>query len=67
MDDYVLIQIGGDKAGDEPHPETQGAYKDVLVIDVTPGDNCFIKKGGSEVAFNPGSLDWREICIEFKD
>lgn len=65
--DYMLIQLEGDRIAVEPHPDTQGEYKDFFETDVIPGATVYMQRGGTEWAFNTGKQPWRELCIEFKE
>ena len=65
--DYILIQIEGDRIAVEPHPETNGEYKEYFETEVIPGATIYMLRGGVEWAVNTGKKPWRELCIELKD
>lgn len=65
--DYVLVQIEGDRMAVVPEADTGGEYTEYLEADVEPGQIFFIPKGGIEKARNVGGKRYREILIELKD
>lgn len=69
--DYVMIQISGDKVAAEFEPDSQddfgGAELGRVEGDVANGTVLFSGKGGKERAINHGSEPFYEIVVELLD
>ena len=69
--DYVMVQIGGDRVGADIEPDSGGSYADHagrrIEGDVTPGNVLYAERGGIEAAVNVGTQEFYEIIIELKD
>lgn len=67
-DDYVMIQISGDKMAARFEPDSGGEWPGIDYIegDISPGNVIFAKAGGKEVAVNCGNEEFYEIVVELK-
>jgi hypothetical protein len=65
--DYILVVIEGDRIAGVPEPDSAGFYNEYVEVDVQPGNQFFIEKGGIETARNIGKKRYLEIAIELKD
>ena len=64
--DYVLVDIEGDRLGVTPLTGTQGPFTERIELKVKAGQAYTLRKGSIEVAENIGSTPVRSILIEFK-
>lgn len=65
--DYVLVDVSGERIGVEPLPGHNGRDFDAyLELPVRRGQVYFIEKGSVEQAENIGSAPYRGVLIEFK-
>jgi len=62
--DYLVILVEGDRIAAVPQPDSG---KQPVVFPVEIGNAVFVKKGGTEWAFNLGNKRYREILIELKE
>ena len=62
--DYLVILFEGDRIAAVPQPDSG---KQPVVFPVEIGNAVFVKKGGTEWAFNLGNKRYREILIELKE
>lgn len=62
--DYLVILFEGDRIAAVPQPNSG---KQPVVFPVEIGNAVFVKKGGTEWAFNLGNKRYREILIELKE
>jgi hypothetical protein len=69
--DYVMIQIEGDKIAADFEPDSEdewnGAEVGRVEADVANGTVVFAKRGGKERAVNSGTEPFYEIVVEFLD
>ena len=66
--DYLLIQLEGDKIAGIFEEDTHGEYPPGTVEgDVAYGNVFYTQKGGVETAKNTGNKPYREILVELKD
>jgi beta-alanine degradation protein BauB len=65
--DYILVVLEGDKIAGVPQEDSAGLYNEYVEVDVEPGQQFYIEKGGIETARNIGKKRYREIAIELKD
>src|ERR1700733_509326 len=65
--DYILVVLEGDKIAGVPQEDSAGLYNEYVEVDVEPGQQFYIEKGGIETARNIGQKRYREIAIELKD
>ena len=66
--DYVMVQIEGDKIAAQFEPETEGTFAGAgyLEGEVHPGLAIFARAGGRETAVNVGDRVFREVIVEVK-
>jgi hypothetical protein len=66
--DYVMIQIAGDKMAAHFEPDSAGEWPGIDYIegDIAPGNVIYAKAGGIETAENVGSEEFYEIVVELK-
>jgi hypothetical protein len=68
FNDYLLIQLEGDKIAGIFEEDTHGEYPPGTVEgDVSYGNVFYTHKGGVETAKNTGTKPYREILVELKD
>jgi hypothetical protein len=69
--DYVMVQITGDRVAGVFEPESKGTWAEYagrsLEGDVSNGNVIFAEKGGIEAAENIGKEPFYEIIVELKD
>ena len=65
--DYIVVQVYGDKVAVEPHPDTKSIYKNFQEEPVIPGRALYVGKGGLEVAYNSGNAPYLELIVELKE
>ena len=69
--DYIMIQIAGDRVAGEFEPGSKGTWADFagkrLEGEVANGNVLFAEKGGIEAAVNTGNEPFYEIIVELKD
>jgi hypothetical protein len=67
--DYVMIQIDGDRVAGEFEPDSGGPWGGETHVegDVANGLVIFAEKGGRERAHNIGQVPFYEIIVELKD
>lgn len=67
--DYVMIQIDGDKVAGEFEPDSGGPWGGETHVegDVANGLVIFAEKGGRERAHNIDQVPFYEIIVELKD
>jgi hypothetical protein len=65
--DYALIQVQGERVAVEPEPDSQGAYREYMVAEISRGMAGFVGRGGVETARNVGDSPYYEIIVELKD
>ncbi len=72
QNDYVMIQLGGDRIGAQFEPDSNDLFGGAnlpdrrIEADVMPGVVVWGGPGGIETAYNPGSETFREIVVELK-
>jgi hypothetical protein len=66
--DYIMIQISGDKMAAEFEPDSGGEWagQNYVEGDISPGNVLFAKAGGVETAVNVGKEAFYEIVVELK-
>jgi hypothetical protein len=66
--DYIMIQISGDKMAAEFEPDSGGEWAGLNYVegDISPGNVIFAKAGGIETAVNVGREAFYEIVVELK-
>jgi len=66
--DYVMIQIAGDKMAARFEPDSGGEWAglDYIEGDIAAGNVIFAKAGGIETAINVGREEFYEIVVELK-
>jgi hypothetical protein len=66
--DYIMIQISGDKMAAEFEPDSGGEWAGLNYVegDISPGNVLFAKAGGVETAVNVGKEPFYEIVVELK-
>lgn len=66
--DYVMIQIAGDKMAARFEPDSGGEWAglDYIEGEIAPGNVIFAKAGGIETAINVGKEEFYEIVVELK-
>lgn len=66
--DYVMVQISGDRIGAQLEPDSPLIWGDQRQIeaDVAPGLAIYGQRGGIETAYNPGRQTFHEIIVELK-
>jgi len=66
--DYIMIQISGDKMAAEFEPDSGGEWAGLNYVegDISPGNVLFAKAGGIETAVNVGQQAFHEIVVELK-
>jgi beta-alanine degradation protein BauB len=66
--DYVMIQISGDKVAAKFEPDSGGEWAGLGYIegDVAPGNVVWATAGGIERAVNIGAQEFYEIVVELK-
>ena len=69
--DYVMVQIAGDRIAADFEPECKGTWSEFagqrLEGDVFNGNVLFAERGGVEAAVNIGNETFYEIIVELKD
>ena len=67
--DYVMIQISGDKMAARFEPDSGGSWGSLGYVegDVAPGNVIWGDRGGIETAVNVGKEPFYEIVVELKD
>ena len=69
--DYVMVQIAGDRVAADFEPGSKGTWSAFagqrLEGDVFNGNVLFAEKGGIEAAVNIGDEEFYEIIVELKD
>ena len=67
--DYVMIQISGDKMAADFEPDSGGPWGGAGRVegDVSPGNVLWADRGGIETAVNIGAQAFYEIVVELKD
>jgi hypothetical protein len=68
--DYVMIQIAGDRMAADFEPDSAGPWGDLgghVEGDIAPGNVLFGDRGGIETAINVGQETFYEIVVELKD
>jgi hypothetical protein len=67
--DYVMIQLEGDKVAAEFEPDSGGPWAAESYIEgpVTDGTVIWAEAGGIETAVNIGTETFRELVVELKD
>lgn len=67
--DYVMIQIAGDKMAARFEPDSGGPWGSLGYVegDVSPGNVLWADRGGIETAVNVGKEPFYEIVVELKD
>jgi beta-alanine degradation protein BauB len=66
--DYIMIQIAGDKMAARFEPDSGGEWvgHDYIEGEVAPGNVLFASAGGIERAVNVGNEEFYEIVVELK-
>ena len=64
--DYIVVVVEGDQVTVEPLA-TGGEGSGSKSSGVAPGHSVFLRKGGTEVAVNSGSVRYRDVQIELLD
>ena len=64
--DYVLIDVAGDKVHVEPKVDESGAqkYPEAFDLPIKRGQAYFVEKGSLELATNGGEVAYRAILVE---
>ena len=67
--DYVMIQIAGDKMAADFEPDSGGPWGGLGRVegDIVPGNFIWAERGGIETAVNIGEQPFYEIVVELKD
>ena len=67
--DYVMIQIAGDKMAADFEPDSGGPWGGLGRVegDIVPGNFIYAERGGIETAVNIGETPFYEIVVELKD
>ncbi len=67
--DYVMIQIAGDKMAADFEPDSGGPWGRLGRVegDISPGNVIYAERGGIETAINTGNETFYEIVVELKD
>jgi len=68
--DYVMIQIAGDKMAAQFEPDSGGPWGGAggwVEGDIVPGNVIYAERGGIETAVNNGTKPFYEIVVELKD
>ena len=67
--DYVMIQIAGDKMAADFEPDSGGPWGGLGRVegDIVPGNFIWADRGGNETAVNIGDQPFYEIVVELKD
>jgi beta-alanine degradation protein BauB len=67
--DYVMIQISGDKMAADFEPDSGGPWGGLGRVegDIAPGNVIWGDRGGKETAVNVGDEPFYEIVVELKD
>jgi hypothetical protein len=68
--DYIMIQIDGDKMAADFEPESAGPWGGSggrVEGDIAPGNVLYAERGGVETAINVGKKPFNEIVVELKD
>ena len=67
--DYVMIQIAGDKMAADFEPDSGGPWGGLGRVegDIVPGNFIWADRGGIETAVNIGDQPFYEIVVELKD
>jgi beta-alanine degradation protein BauB len=67
--DYVMIQIAGDKMAADFEPDSGGPWGGLGRVegDIVPGNFIYAERGGIETAVNIGDRPFYEIVVELKD
>lgn len=65
--DYILVFLEGDSIGVIPEPDTAGEFTEPMEYAPPLGKAIYVRGGGIETAYNPGTERYREILIEIKD
>ena len=66
--DYVMIQIAGDKMAADFEPDSGGPWGGLGRVegDIVPGNFIWAERGGIETAVNIGEQPFYEIVVELK-
>ncbi|HEY8216432.1 MAG TPA: hypothetical protein VIH82_04800 [Acidimicrobiia bacterium] len=69
QNDYVMIQIAGDKMAADFEPDSGGPWGAAGRVegDIAPGNVIYAERGGIETAINVGDEEFYEIVVELKD
>jgi hypothetical protein len=67
--DYVMIQIAGDKMAADFEPDSGGPWGALGHVegDISPGNVLWADRGGIETAVNNGNRAFVEIVVELKE
>ena len=67
--DYVMIQIAGDKMAADFEPDSGGPWGGLGRVegDIVPGNFIWADRGGIETAVNIGDQPFYEIVVVLKD
>lgn len=66
--DYIVVVVEGDQVTVEPLAAGEdGPESGSKSAGVAPGHSVFLRKGGTEVAVNSGSVRYRDVQIELLD
>ena len=67
--DYVMIQIAGDKMAADFEPDSGGPWGGLGRVegDIVPGNFIWADRGGIETAVNIGDQPFYEIVVELMD
>jgi hypothetical protein len=67
--DYVMIQISGDKMAADFEPDSGGPWGHLGHVegDISPGNVIWSERGGIETAVNTGNEPFHEIVVELKE